>query len=398
MEFVVGQLLQGLGQVLAFLYDIVKQYGVAIMLFTLLIRAALLPLTIKQTRSMAEMQRIQPMIKELQKKYKGDRQKLNEELMKVYKEHKVNPLGGCLPLVMQLPFFIALYAVLRAAIPAVAVPTEFSKDQISRNAVCAPVGEDLPRATGIGSNQIRCTDGGKVLTYDIAEWLAPKTGKEIQPPPEMFRCAGEAKDAKPVTDVDKFLCRSPLGSGHLPRDSNLYKEIVEKGTTFLGMELACSPSQASSAVASHQCSRKDTPGSPVRAIPYYVLVAGMVLTTWYQQKQMQQMSGQSNPQMQMMGRIMPVFLGFISLNIPAGVLIYWVTTNLWQVGQQRVMMRKRLAAEAANGSKPVVKPASKAKSDGAKGATDAPRVERPPLKRGGSGRNGGGSRKKRRKR
>jgi hypothetical protein len=265
--------------------------------------------------------------------------------------------------------------------------------------VCAPVGENLPRVSGPGATQIRCTDGGKVHTYDIDQWLALKTGKEISAPPEMFRCAGLAKDSKPATDVDKFLCRSPLGSGHLPRDSNLYKEIVEKGTTFLGMELACSPSQASSAVASHQCSRKDTPGSPVRAIPYWILVAGMVATTWYQQKQMQQMSGQSNPQMQMMGRIMPVFLGFISLNIPAGVLIYWVTTNLWQVGQQRVMMRKRMAADAANGSKPVAKPnASKAKSDGAKGASATPRVERPPVKRGGSGRNGGGSRKKRRKR
>src|SRR3989337_2966094 len=109
------ELLEVFGQVLSFLYDTVafSNYGVAIILLTLLIRIALLPLTIKQTRSMAEMQQIQPLIKELQKKHKGDRQKLNEELMKVYKEHKVNPLGGCLPLLMQLPFFFALYAVTR---------------------------------------------------------------------------------------------------------------------------------------------------------------------------------------------------------------------------------------------------------------------------------------------
>ncbi len=101
------------GTALAFLYDIVRNYGVAIILLTILIRIILLPLTLKQTRSMQAMQKIQPLVKEIQKKYKGNRQKMNEELMKVYRENRVNPAGGCLPLLMQLPVFFALYAVLR---------------------------------------------------------------------------------------------------------------------------------------------------------------------------------------------------------------------------------------------------------------------------------------------
>ncbi len=408
MEQIVGELLRAFGTVLAFLYDIVKQYGIAIILLTILIRTALLPLTIKQTRSMAQMQQIQPVIKELQRKYKGNRQKLNEELMKVYKEHKVNPLGGCLPLLMQFPFFIALYAVLRAATPAVALPVEFNADDIPNTAVCAPwlpsPGDAdvnlLPRLEPPGSNEIKCSNGTDE-TFDVEGWQNQKSGTEIPAPPEMFRCL--PTEATSEVKDDHFVCRSPLGSGHLPKDSRLYEDIVERGSKFLGMELACSPSQASSAAQHRQCSRADTAGSPVRAFPYYLLIGGMVFTTWYQQKQMQQMSGQTTPQMQMMGRIMPVFLGFISFSIPAGVLLYWVTTNVWQVGQQRVMMRSKAKAAAADGSKKPAVAKEVVKGDG-KGNGKKPGAGQPaqrrsnPAGRGGSGRSGGGSRKKRRKR
>ena len=99
--------------ILAFFYALIPSYGLAIILLTLTTRIVLLPLSIKQTRSMREMQVIQPQVKALQKKYKGDRQKLNEEMMKLYKEHGVNPLGGCLPLVLQLPVLFGLFYVIR---------------------------------------------------------------------------------------------------------------------------------------------------------------------------------------------------------------------------------------------------------------------------------------------
>jgi len=92
--------------------NITHDWGMAIILLTLAIRVLLLPLTWKQTKSMVEMQRIQPQIKALNEKYKDDKEKLQEETLKFYSENKVNPLGGCLPLLLQMPILFALYSVL----------------------------------------------------------------------------------------------------------------------------------------------------------------------------------------------------------------------------------------------------------------------------------------------
>ncbi|HYU56517.1 MAG TPA: YidC/Oxa1 family membrane protein insertase [Actinomycetota bacterium] len=260
-------ILSAFGSVLSFLYEIVANYGLAIVLLTLLVRVILLPLTIKQTRSMQEMQRVQPLVKELQKKYKGDRQKLNEEMMKLYREHRVNPLGGCLPLLLQFPVFIALYSVLR------------------------------------GDPKLAAAKFAGRFTGQILPSIA-----------------------------------------HLPVGSSLATAIQNGKAGFLGMNLSCAPLQAgkgSFAIVQGGAKVLNCGTTWPAAIPFFVMVALMVLTTWYQQRQMQAMSGQSNPQMRLMGRIMPVFLGFISLQIPAGVLLYWVTTNFWQVGQQTVMLRMR---------------------------------------------------------
>ncbi|MDY0340269.1 MAG: YidC/Oxa1 family membrane protein insertase [Coriobacteriia bacterium] len=101
--------------ILKALYGVVNDYGFAIILLTLAIRAILLPLTIKQTKSMYELQRIQPKIKELQDKYKNDKEKLQEETLKFYQDNKVNPFGGCLPMLLQMPIFIALFRMLGTA-------------------------------------------------------------------------------------------------------------------------------------------------------------------------------------------------------------------------------------------------------------------------------------------
>ena len=93
-------------------------WGVAIVLLTCTVRIAILPLTIKQFRSMAAMQRIQPKVKALQNKYKGktdreSKQEMQKQLMELYSEHNVNPFASCLPLVFQMPVFIGLYQTLR---------------------------------------------------------------------------------------------------------------------------------------------------------------------------------------------------------------------------------------------------------------------------------------------
>jgi len=101
--------------VLVFIHDnvVVGSWGLAIVALTILVRALLLPLTLKQVKSMQALQRLAPEIKLLQEKYKGDKQRLNQEMMKFYQENKVNPFGSCLPLAAQLPVFLALFYMLR---------------------------------------------------------------------------------------------------------------------------------------------------------------------------------------------------------------------------------------------------------------------------------------------
>ena len=247
------ELLALMGRGLSFFFDLVPSYGLAIILLTVAVRLVMLPLTIKQTRSMQEMQKLQPEVKRLQAKYKGgDRQKMNEEMMKLYKEHKVNPLGGCLPLLLQLPIFLALYRVF----------------------------------AGCGAHNVKVC---------------------------------------PITQV---------GTKYLPTGSALTRAINSGKAGFLGMNLGLAPMAALRAAGSF-------PGSLVHVLPYFLLILLMVGTTWYQQKQIQAVStGQQAQQMQMMGKIMPLVLGVFSLNLPAGVSIYWVASNVWTIVQQRFILGK----------------------------------------------------------
>ena len=101
---------------LNFFYDITKNYGIAIILLTIVVRALLFYPSLKSATAMEEMKALQPQMTAVREKYKKDPQKMNQEMMRLYKEHKVNPMGGCLPMLLQLPFFVALYNVLNVSI------------------------------------------------------------------------------------------------------------------------------------------------------------------------------------------------------------------------------------------------------------------------------------------
>ncbi|HZR15049.1 MAG TPA: YidC/Oxa1 family membrane protein insertase [Acidimicrobiia bacterium] len=234
------------GWLLAVFYAAIPNLGVAIILLTIGVMLILFPLTAKQAKSMLAMQRVQPEIKRLQAKYKNDRQKLNEEMMKFYKENQINPLAGCLPLVVQLPVFFALYRALRSPYKYVPVDSKLFE------AFCHP-------------------------THSVAG------------------------------------CKAlPGGPHHLK---------------FLGMDL--------SQTATH------VTGGFVHALPYYILIALIIFTGYLQSRQTtrNQPAG-GNPQMAMVGKIMPVFFGVISLEFPAGLNLYFFISNLWRVGQQELIMRK----------------------------------------------------------
>lgn len=105
-------LYQIFGWILFHLYNFIGSYGISIIVFTILMKVLLLPLNIKQTKSMKDMQRLQPELQKLNKKYKNNKEKLNEETLKLYKTFKVNPAGGCLPILLQFPILIGLYQTL----------------------------------------------------------------------------------------------------------------------------------------------------------------------------------------------------------------------------------------------------------------------------------------------
>jgi len=100
-------------KILEFFYGITNSYGFAIILLTIAVRIALYPLNQKQMLSMQQMQKIQPRLKVIQEKFANDKQKMQEETMRLYREYKVNPAAGCLPLLVQLPILILLFNVLR---------------------------------------------------------------------------------------------------------------------------------------------------------------------------------------------------------------------------------------------------------------------------------------------
>ncbi len=282
-------LLNGIGWVLAQIYDLVGNYGVAIVILTILIRVILLPLGIKQIKSMQAMQAVGPKVKELQKKYKGNKAKINEETMKLYSQYGVNPFGGCLPMLLTFPFLIAMYSILRA--PSL-VPAKNASGQ---------------------------------AIYEVH-------------------------------------------NSHLPIDSELFRTVItHEETQFLGLDLACSASQAGTqAGQSDSAGEPLVEGTPIAAddgselpftvtastmldcgqgiptkIPYFMFLILMIGSTFYQQRQMQKASppGAMSQQQQAIMKVMPVMFGVFGFQFASGLVIYWTVSNLLQIGQQYGLLK-----------------------------------------------------------
>ena len=160
---------------LRLLYEVTGNYGIAIILLTVLVKLVFFPLSNKSFRSMSAMKKLQPQMERLREQYKDDRQKLNQEMMELYKRYEVNPLGGCLPMVVQLPVFIGLYQGLLYAIEL-------------RQAPFFGWIEDLSQPDRLGALAIPFVDppGIPVLTLlmggsmVIQQMMMPTTGDPIQ--------------------------------------------------------------------------------------------------------------------------------------------------------------------------------------------------------------------------
>ena len=284
-------LLDALGWVLAWLYDIIPNYGVAIIILTLVLRFLLFPLGMKQIKSMQAMQALQPKIKEIQKKYKGNKQKAQEETMRLYKEAGVNPLGGCLPVLAQFPLLIAMYAVLRA--PGYEPVTE--NDQVTAYVI---TNNHLPTDSALFAS---------VVTHEGTGFL----GLNLQCSASQ---AGSVENST-IKDSQGNVVRPGLpleGDDGQPLDSFESKPVLPCGTDGLTSKIG------------------------------YVLLLGlMIATSFYQTLQTQRASpqGAASNQQQMILRIMPLFFGFIGFSFPAGLVLYWTVSNLFMIGQQTLLLR-----------------------------------------------------------
>jgi YidC/Oxa1 family membrane protein insertase len=223
--------------VLVFFHDTVGfSWGFSIIALTMVVRTALIPLTLKQFKSMQALQRLSPEIKALQAKYKDDRQRLNQEMMKFYQENKVNPFGSCLPLVLQLPVFFALFYMLRKDLK-----IDICGPEAKILAAAKEAGKSL---TTIGCDQVDPGSAGFLFINDLT---AKATGGTLA-----------------------ILLVLYVGSQLL--SSVLMSVTADRNQRFIMI-----------------------------ALPF-------------------------------------VFVPFIQ-GFPAGLLVYWITTNLWTVGQQYVIRR-----------------------------------------------------------
>jgi YidC/Oxa1 family membrane protein insertase len=223
-------------------------WGLAIVGLTVLIRAVLVPLTFRQLKSMQEMQRLAPQISALKEKYKEDKQRQQQEIMKFYQEHKINPLASCLPLLMQLPVFISLFYMLR---------TDLKLD------ICGP--------------QLRS--------------YFSKPGHPILHNSQI-----------PSGQLSNITCSQVPGAHHAAKFLFL-PDITDKAT---GAAL-------------------------IVLIVLYVasqLVSTLAATATADKNQRRLML------------LLPVVFVAILYKYPAGLLVYWITTNLWTIGQQYLIRRK----------------------------------------------------------
>jgi YidC/Oxa1 family membrane protein insertase len=240
------------------------------------VRIVLFPLFVKQIKSQRRMQEIAPKVKALQAKHKGDRETLNVELMKLYKEHGTNPVSGCLPLILQLPIFFALFRVMN----------EFRPHFDS-----SPTGFHFNAKYGLSQHLIEQGARAKVFGAPISA-------------------------------------------------------AFTSGPKLLGVLGGSS--------------------TTVKIVAALMVVTMGATTFWTQRQMMARTSGQLDPQQAQVQKIMlyilPLSFGVFGFKFPIGVLLYWLTTNLWSMGQQRwVIARMPPVAPGAAGAKASGKPTRESK-------------------------------------
>lgn len=264
-----------LGWLMWLCYIVTNNYGISLLVFTLLIRLMLFPLSLKQQKSTVKMQMFQPQLKELQEKYKNNKEKLNEETMALYQKEGVNPASGCLPLLIQMPILFGLIDVIYRPLSYL---LRLSKEAIE-------IGERIVAGMGVfTADQLKNQSRLQLLMIS-----------QIKQMPEKFTEMG----ADAVAKIQSF-------------DLN-----------FLGMNLGDQPA------ASMLTDIFKGIWNPVVLIPILSGVTAL-LVSLYSMKNTPQPDGAAGGNMGMKGMMltMPIFSTVIAFSVPAGVGLYWIYSNI----------------------------------------------------------------------
>ncbi len=285
-----------LGQFLYFVYNTVafKNYGLAIIIFTIVIKLVLLPLTIKQYRSTAKMQEIQPLIEDIQRRYKNDKEKMNQELMKLYQKHKYNPAGGCLPLLIQMPILFSLYWVINQPLRFILNKTP---EQINK----------------------------------LVEYVTEAVGKVT---------IGSSREIGVLNYFNEHI-------SELSNVSDLLKSEELINLKFLGINLGLIPKFDVKLLFGSQMAVY----LPLLVIPLLAVtttfISSKLMTPKASEKSKNDTSSSTQNTMALIGPLMTLLFSF---QLPAGVGLYWIASNLFQIFQQLyineyVMKKKEVSEE-----------------------------------------------------
>lgn len=329
------------------LASLVGNYGLAIILLTVVIRLAMWPLNVSQQRSMKMMQTLQPKIKAIQDRYKSDPQKMQQKLMEFYKEHKFNPMGGCLPLLIQLPIFILLYSALMSPqFIQIAGDTSFGFLSRLDTTLRATAGRSYDGAFGVSQGDT-FTLGKTAKVYLPDEVLE---NVKIKNPNKAVEIQGEFKPGESVDfkiDLDhldlKFAQLNEIQKAEIAVTDMTNKEIENVTFEKHGNILMASVPTTAATRAFHW--------------DVFALIALFAITMFASQKIMMAANkpkdGAVDPTQEAiqksMGTFMPIMIigTFVIIPIPAGVLVYLVTSNIIQI-VQTVLVNKQIDMEQAH--------------------------------------------------
>jgi len=290
-----------LNQVFDVIYGLspVGSLGITIILFTIFVKVLMLPLMLNQQKSMKRMQKVQPEIQKIQDKYKNKKdpesqKQMNQELGEFYQNNKINPLGGCLPLIIQMPIFLALFRVLQRA------GTYITK---------------LHDLYYLIATKITTVQGYEVLLKEIV-----KDNPRIKLSEDTLKTVEGIQSILPQLTTNAWHTITSKFPG-IPADTIVNKENIEY---FLGISLVDSPS--------------DLMGQGVIvAVVLFVFISGF--TTFLSSKVMtmgnkQQQNDQALQTQKTMNMIFPLLTAWMTYSLPAGLGIYWITSNIFQIVQQ----------------------------------------------------------------